>query len=454
MAIFEHVQDVIGQLPVLKSYSHMLICFSMPEDKREAVIQDIERAVRIVMKAFPYLSGKVIHEGSGSGSSGTFKVASCEEWESSDHAYVRVVDRTTVCPSYEELCAAGGPTSMLPGHLLSPRKAFPESYQETDDDPAPVLDFQANIIRGGLLLDLAAQHNIIDGTGIFQIINLFATALRGDQFPVFQIHEGNRDRRSLIRLLGPNERLLDHSELKPSVIIKAAPPPELLAPYKWRYYRFPSHAVTKIREMANSTPEDSEQPTMSVSLNDAITAFCWQRITAIRLKRLRTPSAISKLSRAVDLRRVMKLSPAYLGHMVRICNTRLTLQDIVDSSLSRLASLLRRAVQEISNEYALRSYVTFIAAEPDKSDIAYGGSFNPQTDFSCSSIAHVKAPDFGPLGKPGLMRRPTFGPLPCSSYIAPMLHGEGMEALFCLHENDIEALAEDEVWQELVEYIG
>ncbi|KAF5865105.1 hypothetical protein ETB97_005346 [Aspergillus alliaceus] len=454
MATFEHVQDVIGQLPILKSYSHILICFAVSDEKREAAIQHIERAVRLVMKTFPYLSGKVINEGSGSGSSGTFKVASSGEWESSEHVFVRVEDRTDVCPSYDELCAAHGPSSLLPGHLLSARKGFPESYQETEDDPAPVLDFQANIVRGGLLLDLAAQHNIIDGTGIFQIVNLLATALRGDKFPLFQIHEGNRDRRSLIRLLGPDEPLLDHSELKPPVIIKAPPPPEVLAPYKWRYYRFPLDSVNKIRELANNKPEDFDPSTTSISLNDAITAFCWQRITTIRLKRLETPTAYSKLSRAVDFRRVMKLTPAYLGHMVRICNTRLTFQEIVNSSLSRLASLLRKAVQEISKEYALRSYVTFIANEPDKSDIAYGGSFNPQTDFSCSSIAHVKVPDFGPLGAPGLIRRPTFGPLPCSSYVAPMLHGEGMEALVCLHENDIEALAADESWKELVEYVG
>jgi hypothetical protein len=454
MAIFEHVQDVIGQLPILKSYSHILICFSVSDDKRDAAIRDIECAVRQVMKALPFLAGKVINEGSGSQTSGTFKIASCEKWESPDHFFVRVEDRSTLCASYDEICAAHGPSTMLPGYILSRRKGFPESYEETQDDPAPVLEFQANIIRGGLLLDLAAHHNIIDGTGVFQILNLLATALRGEHIPQCQIDEGNRDRRSLIALLGPDEPLLDHSELKPPVIIKAPPPPELLAPFRWRYYRFPVASVKKIQDMADSKPEEFESSTTTLSLNDAITAFCWQRVTAVRLKKLQTPTAISRLSRAVDFRRVMKLSPAYLGHMVRISNTRLTFQDIIDSSLSRLASLLRKAVLEISNEYALRSYVTFIANEPDKSDIAYGGSFNPQTDFSCSSVAHVKVPDFGPLGKPGLMRRPTFGPLPCSSYIGPVLDGEGMEALVCLHESEIRALAEDEVWKELVEYIG
>ncbi|KAF7591021.1 hypothetical protein BBP40_002039 [Aspergillus hancockii] len=400
MALFEHIQDVIGQLPILKSYSHILICFSVSDDKRETAVRDIELAVRQVMKTLPFLAGKVINEGSDERSSGTFKVARCERWESPNHTFVRVEDRSTACVPYDELCAAHGPSTMLPGNLLSLRKGFPESYEETEDDPAPVLDFQANIIRGGLLLDVAAQHNIIDGTGVFQIVNLLATALRGEPIPQFQIDEGNRDRRSLIALLGPDEPLLDHGELKPAVIIKAPPPPELLASFKWRYYRFSVASVNKIRDLANSRPEDFHPSTTSLSLNDAITAFCWQRIIAVRLKRLQTPAAISKLSRAVDFRRVMKLSPAYLGHMVRICNIRLTFQEVIDSSLSRLAALLRKAILDISNEYALRSYVTFVANESDKSDIAYGGSFNPQTDFSCSSVAHVKVPDFGPMGQP------------------------------------------------------
>lgn len=131
MAIFEHVQDVIGQLPVLKSYSHMLICFPVQDDKREVALQELERAVRLVMKTFPYLSGRVINEGSGAGSSGTFKVTTYKEWESETHVFVRIQDRTSDCPGYDELCSAQGPSSMLPGHLLSSRVAFPETYQDT-----------------------------------------------------------------------------------------------------------------------------------------------------------------------------------------------------------------------------------------------------------------------------------------------------------------------------------
>ncbi|KAE8153334.1 hypothetical protein BDV25DRAFT_136940 [Aspergillus avenaceus] len=452
MSTFEHIQDVIGQLPVLKSYTHVLLCFPLSEEKRQTTVQDIESAVHHVVKTLPFLSGIVVNEGSGSGNSGVFKVARCEERESPEHAFVRVVDCTAICSSYDEICAAHGPASLLPGRVLAPRKAFPDIYQESAEDPAPVLDVQANFVRGGLLLDVAGQHNIIDATGLFQVVNLLAIALRNEPIPKLYISEGNRDRRSLIPLLGPDEPLLDHSDLQ-TPVLPATPPASFLATYKWRSYQFPSATVTKVKEMANQHPEDFDPSTPTISLNDAITAFCWQRLTAVRLQTLQTPNATSKLSRAVDFRRVMNLTPAYLGHMVRIAGLSLSFEEIASSSLSRLASMVRKAVQDISTQYALRSYVTFIANEPDKSTILYNGSFDPMTDFVCSSITHVKIPVFGDLGRPGLVRRPDFGPLPCSSYMAETIDGEGLEAMICLRDEEAKALADDTLWRELVKTV-
>lgn len=451
---YDHIQDVIGQLPILKSYTHVLLCFPLTEGKRDSILTSLESAAHIVVSALPFLSGKVINEGAGPNNSGVFKVARFPRQESPGHRFVRVEDRSTVCPSYDELLAAHGPSAMLPGYLLGPRKAFPEPYNDSEEDPAPVLDIQANLITGGLLLDLAAQHNIIDASGIFQIANLLATAMRGEPIPQAQIDEANRPRRDIIPLLGPNEPLLDHSDLRPPFVIKELPPLEAVAPFQWRYLRVSASAVARIKAMADAHPEDFDASTPFVSTNDALTAFIWQRITAIRLSRLGTPHAISRISRAVDFRRTMNLSPAYLGHMVRISFLRLSFSDIVDFSLSRLSSLLRKSVLDITSPYALRSYVTYIANEPDKANIAYGGGFNPATDLSCSSIAHVKVPEFGELGKPGLLRRPTYRPLPCSAYTAPMLDGEGMEVLICLLGEEIELLRQDEEWRELVEYVG
>ncbi|KAL4892834.1 hypothetical protein BDV59DRAFT_208016 [Aspergillus ambiguus] len=453
MTTFEHIQDAIGQLPLLKSYTHILLCFPLLEGRRDGVLDSIQSAVRKVVAAFPFLRGKVVTEGLGPNTSGTFKVIRCEAWESPSHQFVRVVDRSSICASYDQIREAQAPSFMLPGSQLGGRVAFPEQYRETECDPAPVLDIQANLIRGGLLLDIAAQHNIIDATGIFQIANLIALSMRDETIPDAMIDEGNRDRRRLIPLLGPDETLLDHSELMPSKTLPNDTATDFIRGYKWQLLRLSVAALNSIIADGRRQPEEFVPSVTSVSTNDCLTAFLWKRVTAMRLRRDHNPQAISKISRAVDLRRVMGLSPAYMGHMIRIANTSLTFQEIISSSLSKLASLLRQTVVQASDMYAVRSYVTFISNQSDKSRIAYAGTFNPSTDMSCSSIAHVTVPRFGELGIPEFVTRPTFGPLPSCAYFGAESNG-GYATLMCLHEYEFQALYHDKEWSDLVRCVG
>ncbi|KAL5358618.1 hypothetical protein BJX96DRAFT_183084 [Aspergillus floccosus] len=452
MATFEHIEDVIGQLPMLKSYTHILLCFPLAERHRNEVVESLESAVRQVVKTFPFLAGKVVNQGKGPNSSGTFKVAPCETWESPDHRFVRVVDRSFMLASYDEIRTAQAPASMLPGSQLGLRVAFPAQYHETESDPAPVMDIQFNLIRGGLLLDIAGQHNIVDASGIFQIANLIALSMRGESIPDDVVKEGNCDRRNLIPLLGADKPLLDHSELKAKSATQNPSPANFFQGYKWQLFKLSAEALSRINAAGQQKPHEFVQSVTFVSPNDCLTAFLWQRVAAMRLKRLHAPEAVSKISRAVDLRRAMGITPAYMGHMIRVANTSLTFQEIVTSSLSRLASLLRKSVIDISQPYAIQSYVTFIANEPDKSKIAYAGAFNPFTDMTCSSIAHITAPGFGRLGAPEFIRRPTYGPLPCSTYVAP--ENDGYVALMCLHEDEFQILGQDKAWSDLVKRIG
>lgn len=453
MATFDHIEDVIGQLPMLKSYTHILLCFPLAESQLNEAIESLESAVRQVIKTFPFLAGKVVNEGKEPNSSGTFRVAPCETWESPDHQFVRVVDRSFMLASYDEIRGAHAPASMLPGSQLGYRVAFPAHYHETEDDPAPVLDIQCNLIRGGLLLDIAAQHNIIDASGIFQIASLIALSMRGESIPEDVIKEGNRDRRNIIPLLEADEPLLDHSELKASSAVQNPPPVNFLQGYKWQIFKLSAEVLTRITAEGRRQPQEFVPSVTFVSANDCLTAFLWQRVIAMRLKRLHTPEAVSKLSRAVDLRRAMGITPAYMGHMIRVANTSLTFQEIVACSLSRLASLLRKSIIDVSQPYAIRSYVTFIANETDKSKIAYAGAFNPCTDMSCSSIAHITAPEFGRLGAPDFIRRPTYGPLPCCTYVAPDKN-DGYVILMCLHEDEYRALDQNQAWSDVVKRIG
>lgn len=267
---FSRYQDVIGQLPLLKSYSHLCLCFPIhDQSSRDEIIEKLQTAALKLTTAIPLLAGKVINEGSSPGNSGLFKAVPCSLW-SPPNTIVRVKDCSDVCPSYNELVDAKGPVSMLNGDVLCPRKAFPASYEETESDPAPVVALQANFIRGGLLLDCATQHNMIDMNGIEQVLHLLATVLRGEEIPLLAIEQGNRDRRNMIRLLSPDELLGDHSHLR-----RAQPgekqnlPLEPDSPYRWCNFRFSPTSQARLKTLASDSSSESNSTVPFVSTNDA-----------------------------------------------------------------------------------------------------------------------------------------------------------------------------------------
>ncbi|SPQ20704.1 f0a33512-b97a-465e-b6ad-25dcae1e0f3e [Thermothielavioides terrestris] len=364
-------------------------------------------------------------------------------------------------PSYEELVGARGPASTLPGELLAPRKAFPESYNETEQDPAPVIALQANFVRGGLLLDCAAQHNFVDMSGIEQCYSLLATALRGEPFPSDAIAQGNMDRRNLVPLLQADEPVLDHGQfVRPGPDNMPPPPAEPESPFSWRYFRFSPAKLAALKAMATPPTTETETGASSappyVSTNDALTAFCWQRVIAARLARRQTPEAVAKFCRAVDARRSMGVPAGYMGDLVTIATTTLGFRELAEAPLADIAGRLRRDLTAVNNRDYVRSFATWIQRTADKTTIAYGGRFNPDTDIGSSSWAHVKLAKvaFGPLGRPSLIRRPDFVPLRSDIYFMPQTENGDIDALLCFNQADFDGLMADEMWTAFADYIG
>ncbi|OJJ06470.1 hypothetical protein ASPVEDRAFT_32767 [Aspergillus versicolor CBS 583.65] len=452
------IQDDIGQLSRLKTYTHLLVCFPLSDEAyRETIVSALHAAAHRLVSSFPWLAAKVVHEGQSTGNSGSFRLEECPDF-APPNSLVVVKDCSDVSPPYTEILAARGPCSLFDGDALAPVVAFPESYEESDTKPARVFVIQANFIKGGILLDAAAQHNFIDGGGLFQCMQLFATALRGEPFSDQQVQQGNRDRRTLIPLLGPHEPMLDHSHLKcPSALttpIRARHSGR--APAAWHFVRLSSTSVSKIKQQANLDLQRENSDTPFVSTNDALSAFLWQRLSTVRLQRDRNPQELTKFSRAMDARRAMNVPQEYMGQMGYNATTRVSFGELADLSLGATAALLRNKVKEMNTEYSVRSWATFIANEPDKSSIMFAGSFNPDTDIGVSSLAHVElyTCDFGPLGTPELVRRPNFRPLEGCVYFWSKTASGDIDMLMCLNEADINGLKLDDHWRVHTEYIG
>ncbi|KAL2810515.1 transferase family-domain-containing protein [Aspergillus granulosus] len=451
------IQDDIGQLVRLKTYTHLLLCFPVPEDQpKEAITAALHSASYKLAAAFPWLVAKVIHEGQAPGNSGSFKLAPCPKFEA-PNSLVIVKDRSGCSPSFDAIRRARGPSYMFDGKALGPVIAFPESYQESDEDPARVFVLQASFIKGGILLDAAAQHNFIDGGGLFQCMQLFAKALRGETFSDVEVEQGNRDRRTLIPLLGPGEPMLDHSHLRcPPTAASSSNPPPPRAPAAWHFFRVPAVNVSKIKAQANSDLRNEGSSIPFVSTNDALSAFLWKRLSGVRLARSNNPAELTKFSRALDARRAMGISSEYMGQMGYNATTRISFGELDNMSLGSAAALLRTKVQEMNTTHSIRSWATFIAGTADKSTIMFGGKFNPDTDIGVSSLAHVElyTCDFGPLGRPELVRRPNFRPLEGCVYFWSRTEQGDIDVLTCLNEIDIRGLREDSEWKGNTEYIG
>lgn len=453
-------QDDIGQLAGLKTYTPLLLCFPiLDRTSKNTIIQALDTAARKLTSAFPWLAAKVVHEGRAPGNSGVFKLAPCSEF-SSPNSIVIVKDHYHDCPQYEDIKKARGPISLLNGKVLGPVIAFPETYEESESNPARVLAIQANFIEGGLLLVAAAQHNFIDGGGLFQCMRLFAKALRGEDFSDVEIRQGNRDRRKIIPLLGQDETLLNHSHLKRSAIDTTQSQTISVTPrasVAWHYFRVPAHKLAQIKDLANSGLDLEASKTPFVSSNDALSAFLWKRLSTVRLQRLqRSPDDYTKFSRAMDARRAMGVPKEYMGQMGYNVSCQITFGELDKLSLGSTAALLRNRLTEVNTEYSVRSWATFIAQELDKSTIMFGGTFNPDTDIGLSSLAHVElySAAFGVLGKPDLVRRPNFSPLRGCVYFWSRTETGDIDVLMCLNGVEIEGLKEDEEWKNHTEYIG
>ncbi|KAL4749843.1 hypothetical protein BDW72DRAFT_213822 [Aspergillus terricola var. indicus] len=463
-------QDLLGQLPLLKSYTHILFVFPLSNTQRQPVLEALQCATRRLLVTFPYLSGAVVHQGPRPGHSGTFSVV-LPEGDASDrvHQILHVKDLSSILPDYAALDSARAPPAMLPGPLVAPpRPAFPRVYTESS---APVLEIQASLINDGFLLTLAAQHNVVDATGIFYIAHLLSRFMHDAtvSIPDAEVAMGNIDRRNLIPLLPEDQALPEEM----GIFTTDRPPPltrEILDEYKWTLMHFSPAALQEIHDEAMSRPSDFVDGVSSVSVNDALTAFCWRRLSVVRAKHTQTgegaqgdEGAMTQLTRAADLRRAMGLNPgyAYMGHMVRTSNLRLPLSTLTcpRTTLSHISSLLRKCLREHTDPQAISAYATLLSRTEDKSRILYAAGFNPLTDLSVSSVAHVEVPPFGTvLGKPRFVRRPTFGPLPGGMYLGPSIGVEGeagsgeggLDAVICLRGWEMEGLARDPEWKEKV----
>lgn len=444
MEHFPGMQDIWGQFPRMKGYTHLAACFAHPEaTSRVTTSAALVGATRRIVSTIPWIGGAVVHLGEKAGDTGSFTVARCEETE----AILKIQDRSDECPTFDDILQNSAASKMLEGSLLSAESALPDSYTESEESPAPVLTITATWIKGGLILTCAAQHNILDMGGIDQFFRLLATALQGEQFDPAVIEANTKDRLKIIPLLEEGEQSLDHSLLRcpPSSTPTVRPPPPPGTQPAFHYFRF-SAANLSLLALNAQTP----------SQDDALSAFIWQRLSLVRQSLGRSPDAITGFSRAVDCRRPLDVATEYMGVVVAKTASQMTFAEMSNSSLESIAAQLRRDVQRLRDREYLRSLSTLIVNEPDKSTFNFVKGFDPDTWINASSWAGAATHrlEYGLLGTPAFVRRPNAKPVQSLLYFLPMLPTGDIDVLLCLKDEEIEGLRADPDWNGLATYIG
>lgn len=448
----EEYGDVISQFPFLNGYTNLLFGFRITQSTpRSVIVASITEAMLKLTTLVPWLGGQVVHvPGKEAGSSGTLRV---DTWPvDQPHKLVLVQECDDLLSSMPQLVRAGAPIHMLDGDILTPWPSLPIPHGLTG--PVPVVAFQANFIRDGLILNLSAHHTIIDATGIVGIIRLFATLLNGGQIPADDLVQANRDRARVVPFIRPGEPVKDHSHLRRrpgwTPTLPASPP-------VWCYFNLPLSTLSKL--MATVTAESISQ---RLSENDVICALLWQRVTTVRLARGEfTPGTMTRFNRAIDGRNAVCVPFTYMGHLVYHAPTRLTMGEVAGQTLGRTAQALRRELTAANTAWAVRSYATFLARELDRSALLYSGEHNPNTDLGATSsiISMGDACDgatlptsWGPLGSLQFIRRPCTTPMPGSMTIQPT-ERRAIPLVVCLPQKDLEGL-EDAVWRQYTQLVG
>ena len=452
----EYDLDIFGQQPLLKIYTQICLCFTVFNHSSQAtIVSTLRNGLDRLHANFPWVTGEVVNQASGEGTSGTFKIRSSERhipWFS-----VNNLNNHASAPSMSSLREASFPISMLDESDIAPRTTIPSNSQES----APVFLIQATFITGGLILTFLTQHQTMDMTGQGHVISLLSRACRNEPFNNDEISSGNAARQDIIPLL--DNFSAPGPELTPQIIkISPSQPPSTDTPdpalppsCTWANISFSPSSSASLKSLATQYLPPS---TTYITTDDALSAFLWQRITLARLPRL-SHSTTTTLARAVDVRRYLNIPPTYPGLAQNMSYHTFPLHSLVSKPLGAIASEFRLAVdpQTSSLAYNTRLLATHLSKTPDKSTISFTATTNPSTDILLSSWAKVDCYnlDFGlGLGNPEAVRRPRFAPFESLIYLLPKSASGEICVAMCLRDEDWARLRADDEFVRYASYIG
>ncbi|KAJ5801254.1 Transferase [Penicillium psychrosexuale] len=457
----DNVLDILGQTPSLyKLYTQICSIYPVPEaSSHDAIIDTLTNGLDRLAKSFPWLTGQVVNEGAGDGSTGVFKITSLDKIQ----LVVKDLRHDPSAPTMDGLRQAKFPFTMLDENIIAPCTTLnlPGNLPSITTESALVFCVQANFIAGGLMLTLVAQHNVMDMTGQDFIIGLLSKACHNEPFTSEELAVGNMDRSHVIPLL--DDSYTPGPELARQIV---KPPPSVenvvsnpISPPKstWAYIEFSAAQLGSLKALAANTLPAS---TDFISTDDAVNAFIWKSIARARAPRLEATSE-SMLTRAVDMRQHFGIPQGYPGLLQNLTYNTDTIQKLLEKPLGIIAAELRSRSQLDPKKNDLvfntRALATVLSRSVDKTKASLTATVNVSSDVMLSSWSRISCHDLDfnlGLGKPEAVRRPHFTPFEGLGYLMPRSAGGEMPVGICLRDEDWERLKVDGEFTKYAKYIG
>lgn len=455
--------DILGSVPSLfKLYTQICFVYAYSGKDRHQIERHVtttlRRGLEGLAEQLPWLSGRVVNEGSGPGKTGTFRIVKTREIP----LVVKRFDDTAAL-TLEKLEDARYPFALLDEELVAPCRTLNLPGQRVGlvAETGPVLALQLNLMSDGLVLTIVAQHNVMDMVGQASVMTWLSNACRGTELTREQLAIATIDKSRVLTLFDrdwtPDEAWLDRLRIKPAAATQTSDGGSSpTATVTWGYVAFSTESVAALKRMATETKDPNSS---YITSDDAVCAFIWKCLSRARTARLDGTSS-TVFARAVDLRARTGVPATYPGTLTNMTYNHSSLGAVSEEPLGKIAANLRGELNSSNLARDTRALATVLDRLDDKASLSITAPVDASTGIMLSSWASVKLYDldFGlDLGLPLAVRRPAFIPVESLMYIMPKSSSSSSDGAIvgmCLREQDWTKLGHDAEWMRYVSYIG
>ncbi len=413
---------------------------------KDQIITSLKTGLQNVLSCIPLLGGTLLNDSKAN------RMCVLRENHVPIKLGVHHLEDDDSFPTYEKLAKDGFPIEVFTSNAaaFTPPGSNVAGFRR--DDGCPVAVFQANFIKGGLILTVAIIHLCADAKSIDHTYMLWANsskaAREGSEMPTFQ---PTLDRSYFNVAIKPS--LAEAESLKqnvkgfiyPDLTEESNYGPVNLPETSIQMYHFPAHSCEKLKK--ECWPKETGK---YVSTYDCVVGVTWRAMTKARLPFLKslTPSSKTTYNHAVDARnRFGSLVPnKYFGNaFIMTCSKPITVESLLsDKGLALAAQAVRESILDFK-ENSIPDLLKVKRGIEDSQKMVWDWNPDNVVGTSWTGMKALTGYDFG-FGLPATIRTSVLsfegavGVLPAAAEAG---ESDGLDVFIVMEKGCQERLAKD-----------